>query len=66
MMSEGPIVRAADIAAHRLAEGKVTRYVIENVHVRCHICGGITVFPVLKDGGRRPAPAPCFHCGAEI
>jgi hypothetical protein len=30
------------------------------------VCGGVTVFPVLNDGGVRPTLAPCLHCGAEI
>jgi hypothetical protein len=62
----GEIVRAVEQAQGRLATGDPTECHIEDVRVTCHVCGGVTVFPVLKAGGVRPSPAPCLHCGAEI
>ena len=64
-MQKGPIVTAADIAAGRLAAGRVDEKVsVEDVRVTCHKCGGVTVFPLLPNQSRRPAP--CAHCGVEI
>jgi hypothetical protein len=50
----------------RLATGDPTASVVTQVDVQCHKCGGVTVFPVLKDGGVRRCPAPCRHCGTDI
>lgn len=65
-----PLARAFDrtlaVARGRLASGDPTKSLIEDVKVTCRKCGDVTVFPVLKDGGVRPTPAPCAHCGAEI
>jgi hypothetical protein len=63
---KGPLAIAIDIAAGRLASGDPTEDLIENVKVSCHACGGVTVFPVFKYGGVRPAPAPCSHCGTDV
>lgn len=63
---KGPIVLAADRERGRLAKGNPTVRLIENVRVTCRACGGITIFPVLLDGGIRPTPAPCAHCGANV
>lgn len=66
---KGPIVLALDRELGRLARlarGNPTVIFVENVNVRCRVCGGITVFPVLKNGGVRPTPAPCAHCGADV
>jgi len=60
------LTAAFEQAAGRLATGDPTKAVVTDVHVRCRRCGGVTVFPVLCDGGRRPTPAPCAHCGADI
>lgn len=58
--------RELDIATHRRPSGYPTQCVFEDVRVSCRVCGGVTVFPMLIDGGRRPTPAPCLHCGSEI
>lgn len=69
LMSSDPHVglqRAIAQNSGRLATGDPSRSLIEDVKVSCRRCGGVTVFPVLKDGGVRPCPAPCLHCGEEI
>ncbi len=59
--------RALAVAAGRLASGYPQDVcVVEDVRVQCRECGGVTVLPVLWDGGARPTPAPCAHCGKDI
>lgn len=66
MVTKGLIVRWLEMALGRRARGWPDENLIDNVHVLCSACGGFTVFPVLKDGGVRPCPAACRHCGIDV